>query len=138
MITLIFAMAFMHTLLQAQPFFRSSIAANTVPWNVSCTNGIGSNVAANCTIMNSISPISNNMPYFFPVITLMLLVVTDYYLGIKKQVDTKVNIMSVAIAYTVLAYIEVAGGLTTIGYMFLFEIILIATMIFVTLFAKNG
>jgi hypothetical protein len=88
--------------------------------------------------MNSISPISNNMPYFFPVITLMLLVVTDYYLGIKKQVDTKVNIMSVAIAYTVLAYIEVAGGLTTIGYMFLFEIILIATMIFVTLFAKNG
>lgn len=138
MITLIIAFMFSHmSLLQSTtiPFFRSQIPANTSPWGTTCTGGTATN--ANCSIMNFPSMITMNMGWFFPLITMVLLIMTDYILAIRKGADTKTNLFAVALTYAILGYIEVAGNLATIGYFFIFELILIAIIMIMVLFQNQ-
>ncbi len=104
------------------------LANGTSPWNVT--------LPTNPLYFPNI--IMQNMPYFFPLITLMLLGVSAYLINIKINLATKTNLLSVGLAYTVLTYIEVAGGLTTLGWFVVFEVIVIAILYAITLFIPVG
>ena len=82
--------------------------------------------------------ILQNYPWFFPFITLFLLGISAYLVNVKANIDTRTNLLAVALAYTVLTYIEVASSLTTIGWFATFEVITIALLIVITLFTQQG
>lgn len=81
--------------------------------------------------------VKNNIPWFFPFISLVLLLMVDYTLGIKKGIDSKMNFLASAIAFTILCYIEVLGNLSTTNFFFLFEFIMVIALLLMTLFAKR-
>lgn len=81
--------------------------------------------------------IIQNLPWFFPLITLVLLFITDYIFGLKRGIDTKTNFFAVALVYTMLSYLEVAGSLTTSGYFYLFEFVMLISLFVMTLFASR-
>lgn len=118
-------MMMIHVMFQ---IFKFNLTGNTLPWN---TNDINGNFSAFPTI------VTRNLPWFFPFITMVLLLVTDYVFGVKKGVDTKVTFWGVAFIYTMVTYIEVAGSLTTSGYFYLFEFIAIASLFVMTLFTQS-
>lgn len=104
------------------------LANNTSPWNIT--------LPTNPLYFPNI--ILQNMPYFFPLITLMLLGVSAYMINIKVNLATKTNLLTVGLAYTILTYIEVAGGLTTLGWFVVFEVIVVAILYTITLFVPPG
>src|SRR5271157_2910957 len=110
-----------------RPFIITNLTANQLPWNT--------NMSTNLLYMPNI--IIQNMPWFFPLITLVLLFITDYIFGLKRGVETKTNFFAVALVYTMLSYLEVAGGLTTSGYFYLFEFIMLIVLFVMTLFASR-
>lgn len=115
---------------QVHGIFITNVSGNTLPWNTSLniTHGNLTEVP-NYVIIN--------IPWFFPLITLVLMLMTDYVLGIKRGVDSKVNFFAVALVYTMLTYIEVAGSLTTSGFFYLFDFIMILSVFVMTLFNSN-
>ncbi len=109
-------------------FIITHLTNGTSPWNIT--------ISSNPLYFPNI--IIQNMPYFFPLLTLMLFGVSAYLINTKVNLATKTNLLSVALSYTVLTYIEVAGGLTTIGWFVVFEIIVIAILYAITLFIPVG
>lgn len=81
--------------------------------------------------------ISQNSPWFWPLVTLALMLYGDFVFAIKKGVDTKLNFAAVAASFTILSYIEVLGNLTTSSTFFLFEFIMLIALFMMTLFGSN-
>lgn len=115
----------MHIILQG--LFRYNITANETPWN---TTG-------NYSFYSIPTLITKNIPFFFPLITLMLLLATDYIFALKKGVDTRSNFFAVALVYTILSYVEVVGNLSTSGYFYMFEFIMVISVFLITLFTSQ-
>lgn len=124
MIPIMFAMIF----LQAHGIFITNLSANALPWNVSMLNG-------NLTQAPNI--VIDNLGWFFPAVTLMFLLMTDYILGIKKGVDLKNNFIVCAIAYTMLSYIEVVGSISTSNYFYIFEFIMLIALTIMSLWKQS-
>lgn len=125
MITIImFAMVF----LQVHGIFITNLSVNATPWNVT--------ISGNLTQAPNI--ITQNIPWFWPAITLMLMLMTDYIIGIKRGVDLKNNFITVAIAYTMVSYIEVAGSLSTSNYFYIFEMLLLISLTVMSLWKKEN
>jgi hypothetical protein len=109
--------------------FRTNLSANATPWNTSVdTNG-------NLTAFPSILVV--NIPWFFPFITLVLMLATDYIFGIKQGVDSKKNFFAVALSYTFIGYILVLGKLSNSGYFYMFEIIMVTALYIMTIFSSQ-
>ena len=104
--------------------FIQNLSANALPWNTT----ISSNLTLSPTI------ITQNIPWFWACITLVLLLMTDYIMGIKKGVDLKSNFVVCAIVYTMLSYMEVLGRLTSSNYFFIFEFIMLIALTIMSLF----
>ncbi len=119
---------FVHMII-LQAIFRFNISANTLPWNTTLSQPGNFTQAPNL--------IKQNIPWFFPLITLVLLLGSDYVLGLKKGIETKSNFFAVALVYTFLSYIEVVGQLSTSGWFYIFEFIMLASVFILTLFAKG-
>ena len=119
MIEMIIAMLF-----QVNGIFIQNLSANALPWNTT----ISSNLTLSPTI------ITQNIPWFWACITLVLLLMTDYIMGIKKGVDLKSNFVVCAIVYTMLSYMEVLGRLTSSNYFFIFEFIMLIALTIMSLF----
>ena len=100
-------------------------ANNGLVWN---TTGVGGNLE------NAPNIILANVPWFFPLITMVLILITDYQLALKKGFDTKVNLFAVILAYTMVGYIEVAGSLADTGWFYFFELLTIIAIFIMTLF----
>ena len=81
--------------------------------------------------------ITQNFPWFFPLITLFALLITDYILATKTQQDTRTLTLGTAFAYTMATYIEVTGGLTNSVWFFTFEFIFLLALFVVQLFASR-
>lgn len=113
----------LHFVLQ---IFRTNIPSNTLPWNTT----------ASPNPLNIPNLITQNIPWFWPLIALVLLLGTDYELGLKKGVDSKENFFAVAVAYTIFNYVLVAGSLEVSGYFYIFEFIMLASLFIMTLFVK--
>ena len=109
-------------------FVISNLSANQTAWNTT--------LSPNITQMPKL--IIQNMPWFFPLITLILLLLSDYIIASKRGISLKNNFYSIALAYTMLSYVEVAGSLSTTGYFFMFEFIMIGALLITTLFIKQA
>lgn len=110
------------------PFIITQLNNSTSPWNVS--------VPLNPANFPNILLI--NIPYFFPLITMVLFAISFYIITLKTNIDTRTSLLSVALAYTILTYVEVLGSLTNIGWFFSFELITIALLYVITLFVNQG
>jgi len=106
-------------------FFITNLPANQLPWNVT--------VSPDPLQLPQL--ILQNIPWFFPLITLVSMVMIDYILGLKRGVSTKVQWVTVAIVFTILQYIEVAGGLASSAYFFLFEFLMMISMFVMVIFS---
>ena len=106
----------------------STLGNSTYPWNTTPSSNP----------MDFPAMISNNIPWAWPLIFLVLMVVTDYQLGIKRGVDTKNNLFASALAYTVVNYIGVYGKLEPVGYFYGFELLMVIVLLIMTLLPKQG
>lgn len=134
MIELLFIASFLHSFLFATACFtptnisiiRTSIPANQLPYNTTLPQG-GSVYYFPCLI-------EQNVPWFFPLLTMVLMLYGDYVLAIKSGTDLKINFIAVGVAFTVLAYAEVIGNLTTSNYFFIFDFITLIALLMMSLF----
>jgi hypothetical protein len=78
------------------------------------------------------------MPWFFPLITMVLFVLSAYLLNSKSEIETRTNLLITSFAYTVLTYIEVLGSLTTFGWFAFFELVTLLLLLLVHLFVPMG
>ena len=106
----------------------TNLTNNTLPWNTSNING-------NFTSIPNL--ILQNSPWFFPFITMVLLLATDYLMSIKAGTSIKMTTLGVTIAYTILGYAEVVGGISGAQYFYIFEFIMLMTFISLLLFKKE-
>ena len=104
------------------------------------------NLSANATPYNTtfnpnpeyfVNIITQNYSWFFPFITIVAFLITDYILASKTQLDTRNLLLGTAIAYTMLSYLEVTGGLTNSVWFFVFEFIFILILFLSQLFQSN-
>lgn len=109
-------------------FIIGNLSPNETAWNTT--------LSPNITSFPNL--ITRNIPWFFPLVTLFLLLISDYIIAIKRGVSLKNNFFTVALVYTMVSYVEVSGSLSTTGYFFMFEFIMIAALIFTTLFIRQG
>lgn len=101
-----------------------NLTNTTLPWNTTMPTNIA----------NFPQLITQNIPWFFPLVLLMTFVWADYALtkSAPELSGTK-SFVIVALAYTFLSYLVIAGGLTTSSVAFLFEIIALAGFFLETL-----
>lgn len=109
-------------------FIIGNLTPNETAWNTT----LSPNITSFPTL------VTRNIGWFFPLITLVLLLISDYLIATKRGVSLKNNFYTVALAYTMLSYVEVAGSLSTTGYFFIFEFIMIGALILTTLFIRQG
>jgi hypothetical protein len=82
--------------------------------------------------------ITQNLPWFFPLILLIGFIWADYALSKSApEISGTKSFVIVALAYSSLSYLVVAGGLTTSAMFFLFEIIALAGFFFETLITSG-
>jgi len=101
---------------------------NVTPWNVT----IPSNPS------NFPNIVIGNIPWFFPAITMFLMALSMYIIDTRTNINTRTNLLAISIAYTALAYVEMLGSLTTVGWFATFEMISIALFFIITLFVNPG
>jgi hypothetical protein len=111
-------------------FFITNLTGNQSPWNTSIAN-IGGNPG------NAPNIITQNLPWMFPALLLVLALATDYLLTMKSQVSAEINFVVATLAYTMISYGAVSGGLETSGYFFLFEFIFLISLFVTILFASR-
>ena len=105
-----------------------NLTSNTLPWNTTIPSNLG----------NFPLIITQNLPWFFPLILLIGFIWADYTLGkaAPELAGTK-SFVIISLAYSILSYILVAGGLTTSAMFFLFEVIALAGFFFETLITSG-
>lgn len=108
-------------------FIISNLSNSSLPYNTTFSPNP----------MNFPNIIMQNFPWFFPLITLFALLITDYVIAAKTQVSTRNLTIGVAFAYTMIAYIEVTGGLTNSVWFFTFEFIFLLALFITQLFATR-
>ena len=109
-------------------FIITNLSNGTAPYNIT--------MPSNPLYFPNI--ILQNYPWFFPFITLFLFGISEYLIGITTQIDNRTNLLVVALAYTMITYVEVTTSLTTIGWFATFEIITLALLFIITLFIPQG
>lgn len=109
-------------------FIITNLTNGTEPWNTIVPQNP----------MNFTNLLLQNMPYFFPLVTMFSFVMSFYILTRKSAIDTRTMLLSTALAYTMLTYVEVLGSLTNIGWFFTFEIITLLLLYVITLFVNAG
>ncbi|MEM4066535.1 MAG: hypothetical protein QXV17_06725 [Candidatus Micrarchaeaceae archaeon] len=80
--------------------------------------------------------ITQNIPWFFPLITILAFIITDYVLTVKNAA-TRTMLLGTLLAYTIVAYVEVAGGLTSSAYYFVFVFGFLLMLFITVLFSQE-
>lgn len=96
------------------------------------------NITVPSNPLNFPNIILQNYGWFFPLITLFLLGISEYIISQATQIDTRTNLLAVSIAYTMITYVEVATSLTTIGWFAVMEIISLGLLYVISLFVPQG
>ena len=109
-------------------FIITHLSNNTLPYNTTMPSNP----------LYFLNIIFVNMPWFFPLITMFLFLIGEYIITIKQPAQSKTGTMALALAYTMLSYVEVSGGLTNTGYFIFFEFITMILMFLITLFVNPG
>jgi hypothetical protein len=105
-----------------------NLTNSTLPWNTM----IPSNLA------NFPQLVSQNLPWFFPLMLLIGFIWADYALNKSApELSGTKSFVIIALAYSILSYLVIAGGLTTSAMFFLFEIIALAGFFFETLITSG-
>lgn len=81
--------------------------------------------------------ITQNYPWFFPFITMVMFIIVDYVLSAKTQIGSMHSLMGTSLAFMMISYGEVTGGLMNSVYFFTFEFIFILIFFITALFEKR-
>jgi hypothetical protein len=81
--------------------------------------------------------ITQNFPWFFPIIILFSFLWVDYLLSKFEETRGTKSMVISSVAYTFFCYMLVAGGLTTSGMFYLFSTIGIIALFFDTLITSG-
>ena len=82
--------------------------------------------------------ITQNLPWFFPLILLIGFIWADYALNKSApELSGTKSFVIISLAYSMLSYVVATGGLTTSAMFFLFEIIALAGFFFETLITSG-
>ena len=105
-----------------------NLTSTSLPWNTA----IPSNLA------NFPQLITQNLPWFFPLILLIGFIWADYALNKSApELSGTKSFVIISLAYSMLSYVVATGGLTTSAMFFLFEIIALAGFFFETLITSG-
>jgi hypothetical protein len=104
-----------------------NLTNTTLPWNTS--------ISVNPT--NFTNLIAVNIPWFFPLILLVSFIWIEYMLNKTNELAGTKSLVIASVAFSFFSYLILAGGLTTTGMFYLFEIIALASFFFETL-VTNG
>ncbi len=107
---------------------------STSVWNTTITNT--SSVYG--TISSTINMLVINMPWFFPLITTVLMLIS-YYAFVATTKTQKLSYMAFLIfIYMVIIYVEIGGSIiTNSGIFFLFATIFSLATLLITLFGAS-
>lgn len=104
-----------------------NLTSNSLPYNVT----IPSNPAYFTHL------ITQNIPWFFPLILIVAFMWVDYLLSTKADLGGAKTFVISSVVFTFFSYLLIAGGLTTSGMFYLFEIIALASFFFETLITSG-
>ncbi len=109
-------------------FVLAALSGNQLPFNTT--------LPANPANFTQI--ITQNIPWFFPLILFVSFIWVDYIFGERApELGGAKSFAAVAVAYSFFSYLIVAGGLTSSGMFFLFETIGLMGLFFETLFTQG-
>jgi hypothetical protein len=105
-----------------------NLTNTTLPWNTTLPTNL-----ANFPLI-----VSQNLPWFFPLILFIGFIWADYALSKSApELSGTKSFVIISLAYSLLSYLVIAGGLTTSSMFFLFEIIALAGFFFETLITSG-
>ncbi len=117
------------------PFVVTQIPPNaTSVWNTTIAN----TTSTYGTISSLISMLVTNMPWFFPLVTAVLMLVS-YYAFVATTKTQKLSYMAFLVfIYMIIVYIEIGGSIiTNSGIFFLFATVFSLATLLVTLFGAS-
>ena len=105
-----------------------NLTNTTLPWNTTIPSNL-----ANFPVL-----VTQNLPWFFPLILLIGFIWADYALNKSApELSGTKSFVIISLAYSMLSYVVATGGLTTSAMFFLFEIIALAGFFFETLITSG-
>lgn len=109
--------------------FITNLSSNSLPYNTTIP---GTNP------LNFPKLITQNIPWFFPMLMMFGVLSVDYLLAIRKNFELKANFAVATLIYTMIAYAAVSGGIMDTGYFFFFEFLFILALFIISLLGKRS
>ena len=111
--------------------------SSLLPLNITSTS-LPYNTTMPSNLANFPQLITQNLPWFFPLILLIGFIWADYALNKSApELSGTKSFVIISLAYSMLSYVVATGGLTTSAMFFLFEIIALAGFFFETLITSG-